>query len=41
MFEIENKALWTIKMTLEQSQKIYNLTNKLTHSFGLKFEIFS
>ena len=26
-------------MTLEQSQKIYNLTNKLTHSFGLKFEM--
>ena len=28
-------------MTLEESQKIYNFTNKLTHSFGLKFEISS
>ena len=41
MFDIENKALETIKMTLEQSQKIYNFTNELTHTFGLKFEISS
>ena len=41
MFDIENKALWTIKMTLERRRKICIFPKRLTHGFGLEFEISS
>ena len=41
IFQIENKAFQTTKITLEQSQKLVLFRKGLTHGFGLKFEVSS